>query len=149
MIDVNELMKGDWLSLNYDINYKTGELIYAPVQITGINTDGTIDVNFTYDPSPSMQDGWDPKLFESIPLTREIFEKNGFEEKIYDFGKFGPSRDFSAFYLSDGIVIWKQYDNWIVGSNSDDFNGWFSIYYVHELQHMLKYISIIKTIKLV
>lgn len=131
-----ELMIGDWLSLNYDINYKTGELIYAPVQITGINSDGTIDVNFTYDPSPSMQDGWDPKLFESIPLTAEILEKNGFHDRM-------PLVD--DYYISDGIHynIYSKYImfGYVYGNALE-----VKCEYVHELQHLLKDCKIEKEI---
>ena len=73
-----ELMIGDWVNLNLDVDYKTGKSIYAPIQVTGINKDGTIDVNCTYDKSESMQDGWDLKLIEPIPLTKEILHKNSF-----------------------------------------------------------------------
>ena len=81
-----DLMVGDWVNLNFDVDYKTGNLIYGYVQVTGINIDGTINVNCTYDKSESMQDGWDLKLIEPIELSEEILEKIGFKKRPPRFG---------------------------------------------------------------
>ena len=70
-----DLMIGDWVNLNFDIDYKTGESMYVPTQVIGINKSGTVDVNFTYDKLESMRDGWDLKLIEPIELSEEILHK--------------------------------------------------------------------------
>ena len=82
-MNTKDLMIGDLVNLNFDVDYKTGKSIYAPAQVTGINKDRTIDVNFIYDKSESMQYRWDLKLIEPIPLTKEILYKNGFDGDVY------------------------------------------------------------------
>ena len=49
-----DLMIGDWINLNFDVDYKKGNPIYGHAQVTSINKDGTIDVNCTFDNSESM-----------------------------------------------------------------------------------------------
>lgn len=133
-----DLMIGDWVNLNFDVDYKTGKSIYAPVQITGINKDGTIDVNCTFDKSESMQDGWDLKLIEPIPLTREILEKNGFEKS--------QGEKFTWF-----ICNVAAFDIRIVSEKNNLYDIKIAEYprpikYVHELQHALKLCGIEKEI---
>lgn len=138
-----ELMIGDWINLNFDIDYKTGESIYAPVQVTGINKDGTVDVNFTYDKSESMQDGWDLKLIKPIPLTSEILEKNSFlkvESIIYDEPRVGVS--FLYRITPEGLRIFVQ--NACAGGPTCTMIK--TCKYVHEVQHMIKMCDIEKEI---
>lgn len=138
-----DLMIGDWVNLNFDIDYKTGKSIYAPVQITGINKDGTVDVNLTYDRSESMQDGWDLKLIESIPLTRKILEKNGFilkewadhKQYQYTFIEHGDELTIKIDYAEPYFVI-------------RCLRIGITINFVHELQHALKFCKIKKEIVL-
>ena len=140
----------------FDIDYKTGESIYAPAQVTGINKDGTVDVNFTYDKSESMQDGWDLKLIKPIPLTEEILHKNGFKNDVI------AQKSIIAEGASNFSVIIISEDNRITINNIDEylnsFNKWSvhidtedmrtmctaEITYVHELQHLLKLCKIEK-----
>jgi len=147
-MNTKDLMIGDWVNLNFDIDYKTGESIYASVQITGINKDGTVDVNFTYDKSESMQDGWDLKLIKPIPLTPEILERNNFQSKedqynhrkIFFLGKNEYNLDV---YFDNGTIILVE----------ENYEPGIYVYacdceYVHELQHKLKDLEIEKEIEL-
>lgn len=154
----NELMIGDWVNLNFDVDYKTGESIYAPVQVTCINKDETIDVDFIYDKSESMQDFWYLKLIEPIPLTEEILHKNGFKNDVL------AQKSIIAEGASNFSVILFSEDNRIMLNNIDEylnsFNNWHvhidtedmrtmgvaEITYVHELQHLLKLCKIEKEI---
>lgn len=143
-----ELMIGDWVNLNFDVDYKTGESIYAPAQITGINKDRTVNINFTYDKSESMQNGWDLKLIEPISLTPEILEKNGFildncipQEKYYN------GIDNRVIVYNDKECI-NSVNEWYVHINSEDYCSIASceLTYVHELQHILRLCKIDKEI---
>ena len=157
-----DLMIDDWVNLNFDVDYKTGKSIYAPVQVTGINKNGTIDVNCAYDKSESMQDGWDLKLIEPILLTSGIMEKNGFENIPYtgiDCNKIWLLHKISYYGKSfplhtDDIMLryniseqcWNIFFN--IGSVHSDFRTVTTIFYVHELQHALKLCGIEKEIVL-
>lgn len=124
---VEEFMIGDWVNLNFDVDYKTGKSIYAPVQITGINKDGTVDVNFTYDKSESMQDRWDLKLIEPILLTSEIMEKNGYKRGllIHEY----KISDGLHYDLESGLLLFGYEYGTVLEIKCN---------YVHELQHVLK-----------
>ena len=111
----NELMVGDWVKLNYDINFKTGESLYTNVRISGINEDGTIDINCTVDKSKPMQDGWDLKLIEPIPLTEEILHKNAFKND------FIAQKSIIAEGASNLSVILFSEDNRITINNIDEY----------------------------
>ena len=134
-MNTNDLMIGDWINLNFDVDYKTGKSIYAPVQITGINKDGTVDVNFTYDKSESMQDRWDLKLIEPIELSEEVLEKIGFKKRQPKFGdKEYEASNFLLRSWSDGKMFKLHIYNW----DSGQFVFPNTIKYVHELQHLIK-----------
>lgn len=147
-----ELMIGDWVNLNFDVDYKTGESIYTPVQVIGINKDGTVDVNCTFDKSESMQGGWDLKLIEPIPITPEILEKNGFYDRSdgFKFNYVIHTNEYQISYYpkTNRFNIYKKgidpfYDK-------DKFFCGFKniVKYVHELQHALKLCGIKKEIVL-
>lgn len=153
-MNTKDLMIGDWVNLNFDIDYKTGESIYAPVQVTGINKDGTVDVNFTYDKSESMQDGWDLKLIEPIPLTPEILEKNndilyGELAILFDDGKMRYSivecRYVSKEYERNNETFYCLLSSCVYNGGSF-ITPFAKIRYVHELQHALKLCGIEKEI---
>jgi hypothetical protein len=152
------LMIGDWVNINFDVDYKTGNPIYGYVQVNSINKDGTIDVNCTFDISVSMQDGWDLKLIKPIPLTEEILHKNGFKNDVI------AQKSIIAEGASIFSVILISEDNRITLNNIDEyinsFNKWSihidtedmrtmctaEITYVHELQHVLNLCKIKKEI---
>lgn len=154
-----DLMIGDWVNLNLDVDYKTEKSIYAPVQVTGINKDGTIDVNCTYDKSESMQDGWGLKLIEPIPLTPEILKKNGFTK--YDVG-----HNVIGWAILDDDHLYNSIPFTLTDNDFDTEPGEYKwgpveddreesfvreigrMNYVHELQHLFKQCKIKKEIVL-
>jgi len=146
-----DLMIGDWINLNFDVDYKTGNPIYGYAQVTGINKDGTIDVNCTYDKSESMQDGWDLKLIEPIPLTVELLEKNGCRKWTWHNY---PRENVITYAIGDGfqIEITKKNGFWMVDNCSDsgDYgyeSNWIAdVNYVHKLQHLIRDLEIKKEI---
>lgn len=135
----DELMIGDWVNLNFDVDYKTGNPIYGYVQVNSINKDGTIDVNCTFDISESMQDGWDLKLIKPIPLTEELLLKNGF---LVDSNR--------IFYLKEnlkfGLIKDIDYGYWFTYRSNNEYIC--TCDFVHELQHILKLQQIEKEIVL-
>jgi hypothetical protein len=111
----NELMIGDWVLTDM------GE----QMQVFEIHEDEVmLDYNDMYDYAD----------IEPIPLTKEILEKNDWEE-----------RPTGHVFYTDG----KRYDNslwYIFGSNTFVVNtAEFQIKYVHELQHLLKLLGMDKT----
>ena len=144
-----ELMINDWVNLNFDVDYKTGNPIYGYVQVDSINKDGTIDVNCTFDISESMQDGWDLKLIEPIPLTEELLLKNGFK---YVMETRSYVLDPTFIEGSGGTFI--QIDDsaklYVIGKTIYcEVSGYARVVsYIHELQHILKICNIKKEIVL-
>ena len=135
-LNTKKLMVGDWVfhpsiipSSNKPLQIL--EILVDRVRlIDGVNRGSAFLENLEY--------------IRPIPLTPDVFEKNGFEEKILE-----PKSRWREFYLCDGILIWEvPYDGWVIGSNSDDYDGWFRIHYVHELQHALNMFNIDIDIKL-
>lgn len=110
----NELMIGDWVMLTDPIN--NGE----KVQVKEIHGDGYITV-----------DGAITKMFEPIPLTAEILEKNGFNETFWGGEWTNNKVDFILIEHSDGFRV---IDTNIVLSG------------VHQLQHALRLCGINKEI---
>lgn len=139
-MNINDLMIGDWVNLNFDVDYKTGKSIYAPAQITGINKNGTIDVNCTYDKSESMQDGWDLKLIEPIPLTKDILHKNGFCGEVYLWISAGDEKILEYYPFEHRLSLWHSEEK------NQEILFKCHCFYVHELQHALKLCRIEKEI---
>ena len=81
-------------------------------------------------------------LFEPIPLTQEILEKNGFK------------REGGASYWREGgrdacVIHWsKDKEQLIIGSPCDDCMVKMNVRYVHELQHAFRLAGIEKEIVL-
>jgi hypothetical protein len=148
-LKVTDLMVGDWVNLNFDVDYKTGNLIYGHVQVASINKDGTIDVDCTFDNSKSMQDGWYLKLIEPIPLTPEILKKNGFVNSYIDLSLNKDSvYKYNHFYTGNSVIVDMESNKLIVKYENDI---WMNLpynrtIYVHELQHVLKHCDIKKEI---
>ena len=134
-MNTKDLMIGDLINLNFDVDCNTGEPIYVSAQVTGINKDGTVDVNFIYDKSELMHNGWDSKLIEPIELTEEVLEKIGFKKRPPRFGD--KEYEMSNFLLrswSDGKMFKLHCYDW----SSGEFVFPNTIKYVHELQHLIK-----------
>lgn len=117
----NELMTGDWVMLTDPIN--NGE----KVQVKEIHGDGYITV-----------DGAITKMFEPIPLTAEILEKNGWRKPPIDYDKEARSE----FWTCDcDWIIWEHHGFMLC--HKEDFVGWgIELTYVHELQHALRLCNI-------
>ncbi len=128
MLTEKELMVGDWV---YTKNHKK----YICITPYDFVTHGHRPSGRQYFiGEPEVISGRD---LEPIPLTPEILEKNGWEERPTGY----------VFY-TDG----KRYDNslwYIFGSNTFVVNtAEFQIKYVHELQHALRLCGIEKEIEL-
>jgi hypothetical protein len=143
------LMIGDWVNINFDVDYKTGNPIYGYVQVNSINKDGTIDVDCTFDNSKSMQDGWYLKLIEPIPLTPEILKKNGFVNSYIDLSLNKDSiYKYNHFYTGNSVIVDMESNKLIVKFENDIWMNlpYCRTIYVHELQHVLKHCDIKKEI---
>ena len=149
----SDLMVGDWVDLNYDMDYKKKIPIYTPVQITAINKDGTVDVDWTLDNSESMKDGWDMTLIKPIPLTDELLKKYGFysEGRFFSYSydeEMGHHTSFAMIhcYLTEHTYVVGRPKLVVDGKREIDIFA--DISYVHELQHTLKLLKIKKEIEL-
>ena len=82
-------------------------------------------------------------LFEPIPLTPEILEKNGFKYKEGETGMYGVTT--APHYICDGVPF-------EVFCDGEPFAIWFkepiNIKFVHQLQHALRLCGIEKEIEL-
>lgn len=126
-ITAKDLMVGDWVMLTDPIN--NGE----KVQVKVIHGDGYITV-----------DGGLTALFNPIPLTAEILEKNGFErEEIIQ--SHWISEDGRILLRNDESLI-NSNNKWSVHVDNEDMQtiGYFEITYAHELQHALRLAGIDK-----
>lgn len=146
----NELMIGDYARINRDgLCIKKGSVVV----IRGIDADnkledkGLVGVARCHPLDKEQFDGgiWCDYL-DSIPLTAEILEKNGWVSKRDGSGDFIYMRENTQGYGSNDMIVTKN----IVGNfqmTHGSFNG-ISVYYVHELQHALRLCGIEKEIEL-
>ena len=108
---INELMIGDWVQVPSELNrYKR--------------------IRSTFDMDSAV-------LYEPIPLTTEILEKNGFEscKEGYDIGI--------------PLLYWDKYCTAVCGwTHCSNIIEVFDCRYVHQLQHALRLCGIIKEIEL-
>ena len=90
-------------------------------------------------------------VFEPIPLTPEILEKNGFKKQdgnvwlLYKYKDDEPTKG-SLYY-----ILWDMDENYLEINSFTSLTGDFNrigIRYIHELQHALKLCGIEKTIEL-
>ena len=135
----NELMIGDWVLCdeNAQGEYEFDNVNYQPYQIkNGEDIDYAIERNLT----------GDADVYQPIPLTAEILEKNGWEYSEY------TGDEMFTWPLDDDIempfrlvVDYNGNKYWItvgVGNYLTPIN------YVHELQHALRLCGIEKDITL-
>lgn len=113
MIDVENLMIGDWILL-------FGK---TPIKVETIQEES---INYKYSKySKELEGGFENQEIDPLPLTAEILEKNGW---ILD--------------EIDGSYRHKETGFWIGGRNAPFglliSNTHKEIKYVHELQHILK-----------
>ena len=122
-MEARDLMVGDWVVYNGDVDY------INPIKIEGM--DIATGMCVTTDRDDVGFDGVWP-----IPLTAEILEKNGFEKcRIKEIEYFGwrLNEDFSLELNAVDTLMWN-----------DDV----AIHYVHQLQHALRLCGIDKEITL-
>ena len=131
----NELMIGDWVAYNGDVDY------INPIRIEGM--DIATGMCITSDRDDVGFDGVDP-----IPLTAEILEKNGFncEEIIQPHW---ISEDGRILLRNDESLI-NSNNKWSVHVDNEDMQtiGYFELTYVHQLQHALRLCNIEKEIEI-
>lgn len=124
-----ELMIGDWVKIK-------GHLDYDKVQ--EIARDENMQWYISFACSATLFRAYE---FESISLTPEILEKNGFEMFKYDgwvhyYRIFGNSAiPFVLHSMIGGEMLSQEVD---IFSTSTDTNCGIEINYVHELQHALR-----------
>lgn len=123
MIKSNELMIGDWVYAR--INH--------PVQVVGITTDSI--------ETTDKEGYFNEEFFDPIPLTLEILEKNGFENRGAQFF----CDNIGMIWWKDNIFMFSKY------TRHEDLpteNISINIGYVHELQHALRLCKIEKEVVL-
>ena len=131
-----ELMIGDWVMYNPNVfiedEYEPAKESY-PIQIT---SGDDIDL--------AIED-----CYSSIPLTKEILEKNGFNGVGYVYLKI-DEHSFLEYYFHEKRLrkVWEGIDEWQNHSEARDITFQCNCYYVHELQHALKLCGIDKEIEL-
>lgn len=134
----NELMIGDWVVYNGDVEYTD------PIKIEGM--DIATDMLITSDREDVGFEGVEP-----IPLTIEILEQNGFKFNDGMFNWFRSDEDsYYTAFESVRIDVRSGFMR-VLKENKDgkqkevrcDCSG-----YVHELQHALKLCGIDKEIEL-
>ena len=123
-MEANELMIGDW------VIGSSGE----PFKI------GIIDPDFLY---------WNE--VQPIPITSEIFEKNGFIKQGLDGWEYIHPDDSTFSYIGYRILWRTDYDNHLFikkykGSGTSATLQISGINYVHQLQHALRLCGIEKEI---
>lgn len=141
----NELMIGDWVEPSQSMIPTT----YCKVE--GIYPDGTVHLDktetlFTLDE------------VTPIPLTSEIFEKNGFEKSYSSILTIDGYKEVPIYKYKNIKQVKSIYHNLIKICASLDESKYdvkfgmgshiFDIEYVHQLQHALRLCGIDKTIEL-
>lgn len=126
-LKATDLMVGDWV-MSFG----------APHKVVGIRTD-MFEPHIKTDMSDTWYEEGIENLLESIPLTPEILEKNGFYRSEI------PTRDEIGHYYHrktapSSIFVSMSFDD------GRDFGN--EIKYVHQLQHILRLCGINKEIEL-
>ena len=132
----NELMIGDW------------------VKVTHLNKIGKV---YRIDVANGEGNGWvavfdgdyHESLFEPVPLTPEILEKNGFVTND-EQGNWKGYRMYSLFDTNKiCIFMLKLCEKDSIGEISLDMSPYYIVFkFVHQLQHALRLCGIDKTIEL-
>ena len=136
MINVGDLMIGDWVKTNPTCGKLACGIksnVAMVFEIGFSNSDGMY-VSFA-----SIKGRYYDDELKPIPLTKEIIEKNGFK-KNQDYGYYiGQSNSGYYVYFNNNYLFIQA------GNDIIEF-AWCE--YIHELQHALKLCGIEKTIKL-
>ena len=130
-----ELMIGDWVlcDRNAQSDYEFDNVDYQPYQIANGE-----DIDYAFEQNMIG----DADVYQPIPLTKEILEKN-FDKKTM-YGVFDDYFDFEIREFSDSIYI-VNYHSCEMPVPDTQIGG---ICFVHELQHALRLCGIEKEINL-
>lgn len=143
----NELMIGDWVHVEAHRRFNAQNVKVETIP----DNDSDNEHGHHYGHIGAWLEGGDndfrdveTRHLQSIPLTKEILEKNGFKlhaiSEIYEL--VSPKKDwFVAIGFKDGCIDWCKVHRW-----GDEYLG--SIKYVHELQRALRLLKINKDIAL-
>lgn len=150
---IEELMIGDLIQFKKS---HTAPLPTKPVQIFGITYDGEIShkhlLHIAFCESGAVQYNYDPDIFEGIPITPEILEKNGM--KPFEVDRLRDKHSSAKWWAKGGDFFVKQYNfkhnnyepTYSVGCNYHSLI--IGLKYVHELQHALRICGVNKVITL-
>ena len=142
MIDIKELMVGDWVD-------RSGTPPYY--KVIGINSKTTeVLISQSGNDDETRKICWNDKL-DPIPITPEILEKNGFKrtELCYEYReKLGGYMGQAVSLTTPAEIIYTDEGHCIVSNPHIGrvFQG--SVDHVHELQHIIKSCELSKEIKL-
>lgn len=127
-LKISDLSVGDWVEIDHEV------FGWQPAQI---NVCGDLGIG-AYFKDIDPEEEYDCTLSQArpIPITAEILEKNGFEEK------------WGRWYNSKATMELEQYeDGWSRTINGGEYDVYF-IKYVHQLQHALRLTGVDKEINL-
>lgn len=142
-MNANELMIGDWVlcDKNAQSDYEFDNVNYQPFQIlNGNDIDYAIERNMI----------GDADVYQPIPLTGEILEKNGFKNKKGRFMQIGnfDNPPLIMWHLVDDIILGHPKSQLEIHYGDKSMHVSFVCSYVHNLQHALKLCGIEKEITL-
>lgn len=126
---INELMIGDYICLDGDVNYDN------PIRIQQIGYQGENDI-------VADSDVFGVEDIIPIPLTEEILVKNGFEDVTEEGDRI---RLLGTFDENDNLTFVNLYPA-TIGYGTDIPQ--LKVYYVHQLQHLLRLAGVQKEIEL-
>lgn len=136
-MEAKELMIGDWVRLN-DSYY----------QIEDVSNNGWVHLLYN-NARVHLPTDYIVEYLRPIPLTPEIFKKNGFFEEIVTNAD--SNDDYTSYhwnptpqYPSDGLWFYPTFSGYAFDSRISEIR----IKYVHELQHLLRLCGIDKEITL-
>lgn len=122
----NELMVGDWVQ--FTSKQWLAEEDACPLKVTCVGEPKYPDF-YPYIRIEGRNENYHIDLFQPIPLTTEILEKNGFKYNPFSTG-------FYECKTEDGNIACTKTDYWSFYINDNIIPNHF--HYVHELQHVLK-----------
>ena len=129
-LSCKDLMIGDWVK----VKYPQKQVKVKEIKQSCIYTEGN---------------GYEYSEIESIPLTPEILEKNGFIRDMF-YGEWQFDLDTFPFNFPFSVVQ-RENNSWYLGREEIGIahnREIIDISYVHELQHALRLCGIEKTIEL-
>lgn len=136
MIKPEDLRIGDFVRTNRDCAFPKGtRCVVTDIRPEKVSKDkvGVVGLIATYDDDDGAWGAWCCDI-ESIPLTSEFLEKNGFKEEQHQ--KEGTSEWYDFYHYDLGINIVYEVEGNKFAAYLDG-KKLREIKYVHELQHIL------------